>query len=957
MKRMQSLESLIKYFLVVLIIFILVFPGVLGASRSLNTTITSDQKMVSKISREIEMPPGSDYFIQFDSQNLTLNGQDIEPSTKGLSENVIAAIAKSPQWIQRRLTNQFHNLSDPGSYADVLLNSSKQYADEIAFSIACCPGGRVPSSALLKENAESLYEHDQWISYADIVDFDDGTGNYFSTIIYRVLENGTEKHLEIPSEIYYWYIVHPKITTEDVDAVYGPLWRNYLFEHNDLGYPLLKEKLSTIQYLWDCTSYYQPGGRLWSDCITQHPTAIEAISYWIGKTVPYPAIGDRPGQSCIIAHEHNGWCGELQKIAIAAQRAALIPSVSACNVGEDHVWREFYERGWHENDNWWSDTGGAVDEPDVYAYGWGKNMSAIYQWRGDGTILEDTARYIHPEDRITVRFDVKDSFLQPVDGARIVVLVKGPKDITWYKNIFWEKIQNIWDRLPEFLRGKLFSFLFGRLKEQFNQIPDSINGVTITTWNYTDSEGRCSFELGTNFGYLFLIQQGNLKKPWQLAKHNTIRSLKTRTDKEFKIILFDVSQRPQRKTVQEMPSGNCLFNLSFTSSAYQMQTHFNNYGIGRHETLSKIECFFIDSENFQRYKESRLFTCYNYLNTGDATLPVSTQNQDWFLVFRNPTRSTHVLLDFSFDVSVQTTNDLVQIVSPDTTIFETLTFNCGDKIKVSGITTSNIVYLSVNHEPPIIELLPINGEWSYIWDTSGKSLGTHVITVSGGGNISDERFILLIDSCPPSVSIDTPIEGQILEQGILNISGQCSDNLGVDRVEVTLGTITKQAIGTTAWNFSWDLTDLPLGDYLLVAKAFDTQGLIATDICSFVLNESGHTWGPQINAMSYTPGNLTNKSNIIIYANVTATGPFAIDTILLYCYNGTDTISYEMYRYGDYPVQSRHEEDPLVNQSNAPLFGVELSQFPTGQSIGFWIVVFDTAHNTIQSEGDSFTIQ
>ncbi len=197
MKRRLSLESLIQYFLVVFITFILVFPGALEASRSLHTTIASDQKIVSKISREIEIPPGFDYHIHFDSQYLTLNGQDIEPSAKGLSENVIAAIAKSPRWIQRRLTSQFHNLSDPGSYADVLLNASKQYTDEIAFSIACCPGGKVPSPALLKQNAESLYEHDQWIAYADVVDYDDGTGNYFSTIRYTVLENGTEKHFDI----------------------------------------------------------------------------------------------------------------------------------------------------------------------------------------------------------------------------------------------------------------------------------------------------------------------------------------------------------------------------------------------------------------------------------------------------------------------------------------------------------------------------------------------------------------------------------------------------------------------------------------------------------------------------------------------------------------------------------------------------------------------------------------
>ena len=213
MKRGFSFKFLIHYCLILFITYSLVFQGVLGAS-----LVASNQKIVSKISNEIEIPPSSDYFIRFDSQDQTLIAQDIESAASGLSEQIIAAIAKSPDWIRPRLASQFHNLNDSGSYADVLLNASKQIADEIAFSIACCPRGRVPSAAQLKENAESLYEHDQWIHYADIVEYDDGSGNYYSTIRYRVLENETEKQFEIPPNIYYWYVVHPKITVEDTDA-------------------------------------------------------------------------------------------------------------------------------------------------------------------------------------------------------------------------------------------------------------------------------------------------------------------------------------------------------------------------------------------------------------------------------------------------------------------------------------------------------------------------------------------------------------------------------------------------------------------------------------------------------------------------------------------------------------------------------------------------------------------
>jgi Bacterial Ig domain len=920
----------------------------------------NQQQMVSKISREIDLVPGSDYFIRFDSQNLTLNGEDIDPLAQGLSETVLGAIAASPRWIQARLTSQFQTLDDPESYANILLNASKTYADEIAFSIACCPSGKVPSALILKENAESMYEHDAWISYADIIENDDGTGNYSSTIRYRILENGIETYLMLPPDIYYWYVVHPKMTNEEIDNVYGPLWRDYLFDHNDLGYPLLKEKLSTIQYLWDCQSYFQPAGRLWNVCINQHPTAIEAISYWIGKTVPNEAIGDRPTQASVIAHEHNGWCGELQKIAIAAQRAALIPTIASSNVAEDHVWREFYERGWHENDNWWSDSGGAVDEPDIYAYGWGKNMSAIYQWRGDGTIIQDTERYIHEDDRITVDFTVNDLFSQPVDGARVLVLVKGLKDITFYKNLFSEKLQGIWDKLPEILKGKLFELIFNRLNQRIEQIPDTINGLTISTWGYTDSEGRCSFELGKNLEYLFFIQEGNLKKPWQLARHNTLRSLKTGMDKSFRVTLLDASHKPQKMTPEARPPGDCLFHLSFTSSGYQLQKHFTTGGIGRYEFLGNVDVLILNQENFQRYQEGSAFNYYEYYDgisyAINTSFGISTPESDLYFVFRNQNRLTHEIIDFSADVSVQTTSERVAIVTPDTSLFDIPTYCFGDTVLISGIATTDEVVPSFDHEPPGIVLPVTNGEWLYWWYTSFSTLGTHLFTISYGMNLSDERYFRLIDGRPPSLSIDTPTDGAILERGSLTISGQSSDNVAVDHVEITLNNITKTADGTTTWNLSWDTTGLPLGDHLLTITARDAQGLSWTQTRRIVLNETGHTWGPQINTLLHSPANPTNTSNMIISANVTSTGPFAIQHITLFCFDGSTTVSHEMYRYGENPIQSRHEEDPFYNQSNYPVFGIELGQFSSGQNIGYWIVAVDTAGNSIQSEGDAFTI-
>jgi hypothetical protein len=955
MKSTVSQSAVSRLFLILLLTFFLVSPGVLGASRSLNHPLSSDEKIVSKISKTIELPAGTDYSLHFDAQNLTLKGQDITPYSQGLSDVVLAAIAKSPLWIQPALTRQFRNISNPESYADLLLNSSKQYTDEIAFSIASCPGGKVPSPLLLKENTESLYEHDSWIQYADIIDYDDGAGNYYSTIQYRVLENGAEQHFLLPPEIYYWYIVHPKITMEDVDASYGPLWRNYLFEHNDLGYPLLKEKLSTIKYLWDCSSYSQPGGRLWDTWVTLHPTAIEAVSYWIGKTVPYPAVGDRPGQPCVIAHEHNGWCGELQQIAVAAQRAALIPSIGASNVGEDHVWREFYERGWHENDNWWSDTGGAVDQPDVYAYGWGKNMSAIYQWRGDDTIMDATARYIHPQDRVTVNFTIKDSFLQPVDGARVTVLVKGPKDISWYKGFFWEKIQGVWDKLPPLLKGKLLTTLFEKFKERYNAIPTEVNGVSITTWNYTNLQGQCSFQLGKNREYLFLIQQGNLKKPWQLARHNIIRNLNTHEDKEFRIILADISIRPQRITKHELPAGDCRFTVYFSGSGYQRQQNFYTGGVGSQNVPGVVDCFFVDTQNFDRYKAGKSFTAYNYLEAEQATLSMSIQPQEWYLVFRNHGRTTNITLTFSVQVEMSTEKSRVQIVTPDTAVFAVPTFNFGDVIPITGIATDTV---SLVIGCGSYEITPVNGTWSYRWNTSEAIAGRTYHVGATCGDAYDSTTILLQDTLPPKVGIITPAAGAIVQYDVLNISGYSSDNDYVDHVDVQIDNLPwVTVIGTTDWTISLSLDGLFIGDHTITAKAVDEHGWESTQTISFVFNETCHSWGPQINNISCTPLNPTNTSNVIVYANVTTTSPFLLKQVILLCNNGSTTTSYEMYRYADYPIQSRHEEDPYKNESNAPIFGVELGQFTSGETITYWVVAFDTALNKKRSENLSFTIE
>lgn len=951
---MNTMKTRIKSFFTVFIIFHFFFLVLSSQGSLINNNTSKDSQIIGKIVKQLEISPNSDYYIKFYSQNASLECKPITTYSKGLSEKVKNAIAKSPKWIQRDLTRQFKNI-DGEEHADLILKTNKQYTDEIAFSIAFSPIGDVPSVDLIWDNVNSLYENDQFLQYADIIDYDNYDGNYYSTIRYKVIEDGVEKQFEYPPEIYYWYVVHTKAGGEQPSLIYDKFWRSYITNHNDIGYPLLKEKLSNIKYLWDCESYFQSKNRTWKWSIDKHPTAIEAVSYWVGKTVPEQAYGDRPTQPNIIAHEHNGWCGELQRIAVAALRSALIPTVGICNYGEDHVWREFFERGWHENDNWWADGGGAVDKPDVYTYDWGKDMSAVFAWKGDDSIFDVTSHYIHPEDLSIIQFKVVDCYFQPVDGARVTVMVKGPVDITFIKHNVWEKILYIWDSLPDVLKGKILQQLFSIIDEKFTGLPNTVDLPISTIWNYTDEDGSCSFNLGKNHEYFFIIQYGDdLRDPPRLARYNKIRVLKNPMDKTYNIRFPLLRNIYQTHQIVDITGDKYSFNINFDTSSYQI--HENalwNSGKGVYKQDGKIDFFIVDESNFEKYQQGKSFKCAKYVRNNQSEIDFSCDENNWYLVFRNNAYKSNILLNFSLLLESTSMTDCVKIVSPNTSIFENPIVNNGDTILFKGVANSNII-LSINDVE--IEVETVNGEWFYFWDTAKINPGKYTVTAICG-SAQDELTIEIVDLYPPELQINYPKILEILEKEEITISGQSWDNHNVKFVEVSVdGSRWKKAEGTNTWAVFWDFSVYDVGEHTISAKAYDTQGSMSVKEVTIVINESGYIWGPEILDVYHNPTSPSNRSNIILFADVETGNPFSIKQVVAYWNDDATVECHEMFNYADNPVQDRHEEDPLKNLSNEPVYGLELGQFPSGTRVAYWIVVVDSADNMRVSDKYSFVV-
>jgi hypothetical protein len=390
-----------------------------------------------------------------------------------------------------------------------------------------------------------------------------------------------------------------------------------------------------------------------------------------------------------------------------------------------------------------------------------------------------------------------------------------------------------------------------------------------------------------------------------------------------------------------------MFDITYDSKGIQPQLHAKNEHIGMGDTQGRVEVFLLDEENLERYQNHQRFDCYEYSEDEAGSLQFQTANQDWYLVFRNPGRHTDMRVALKVEVAAEVAEDIVEISTPNTTIFARPLFPSGTVVNISGVASDEVM-LVIDEEPVVVPVM--NSYWSYLWNTSGLPAGEYVLSAECGA-AQDDMTVEIVDAVPPMVEITAPENGVITQQDILLVQGWSRDNIAVDRVEVAFDEGGYQtATGTDSWSVEVDISDLSLGDHQLIARAVDQSGLCTSSMIRIAVNETGQVWGPNISTVFHSPEDPTNTSNIIIYANVTQGSPYSISHVLLYCDNGSTVTVYDLFRYADNPIQPRHEEDPLVNESNDPLYGYELGQLPTGTSITYWVTAVDTANNTQVSE-------
>jgi hypothetical protein len=368
------------------------------------------------------------YGMQFNSMNQTMQ---LCTSMGEVIPEARAAIAKSPAWLSAGLQNVFSQLTNikQQAWAAIINNAIDPYIDEIAFCVANSSVQYLASNysdpSLFVENAQSLYSIDAELSYVQIVNYGTSTSdpNYYSTTsYYKTTADSQLVQVEVPRDIYYWYIVHPK-NTDEIPAYIDPsivesnsthsnniapppegkFWRNYLYNVQEETFPSLRDTLI------ECTTAFNRNGNAGD--------AIKAIQWWINHTMSFTSNSERPHQPVRIYRKHIGRCGEYADYTSAAARIALIPCTSILSASTDHTWNEFWEDGWVQ----WEPVNGYINIPLVYEDGWGKVFGSVFEIRSDGLLTSVTDRYSTGLATITIA--VLDSLNHPIDGARVILAI------------------------------------------------------------------------------------------------------------------------------------------------------------------------------------------------------------------------------------------------------------------------------------------------------------------------------------------------------------------------------------------------------------------------------------------------------------------------------------------------------------------------------------------------------
>lgn len=554
------------------------------------------------------IPAGDRHIIRLNIPDHSID--EILP-TNDLNDLCMRAVARTPRWVRDELINNLNAIGGEWAEfsrefaAEIILNAEDPYVDEIAFTIAHLSPGLFEnmnvSEDLIIENAEGIYEADEYLEYVTIIDNGNADDdNYWTTLEYSIkTEDEDTVQVEIDPEIYYWYVVHPRLSDEVPQYIdpatgrtrqppHGHFWRDFLLNHPDDDYPSLREVIEDCEVMWSM---------LINDG-SEDNGAVGLITQWIQDVMEFTSRQERPVQPVRIYRMHIGRCGEHSDLTAAAARAALIPAICNMTFCNDHTWNEFWDGRWMSWEPVQTFVGDSLSYENSGRWDW--VFPTVFDWRSDGYVWTVTDRYSEDTADLDVQITSRG---HPVDGAKIMLASENNQD-----------------------------------------------GLSAATWGYTDSEGRVSFKVGDERNIYIRVESevGNFP-----AEANTVTRVisNARADavydwdhnfnRRISLISSDEAEEPDDPLNHyHLGIDYELLGETVNGQIFNNSEFFAEIGTGR------LDFFICDEENYELYEDEDDFEAFDSEElTGSGEINFTIPNNGvWYAVFSNENRLTNIML-------------------------------------------------------------------------------------------------------------------------------------------------------------------------------------------------------------------------------------------------------------------------------------------------------------------------
>ena len=679
--------------------------------------------------------PGEAVYIRVDASSDSVRAVDMRDS---LPDNCYDAINISPQWLRDDLYQSFRHLpSDRASeLADVILSVPDEQIDEVAF----CAAHMSPQSLtddrfdpeLLSVNSHWIYRVADSLQYVQLVDYGDDD-DWFTTASYRVVSADLTDttSLEIPRDIYYWYVVHPKLSDEAPkmrdgsydtrEMTFDYFWREFLWSNpsstwdytNGGEYPLLADWMKMAKVMWIRNDTVLASDRT----IDSTCSALDILGAWVSIMLPEPPGSIRPIQPNQIAIAHYGNCGEVQDLLAGAGRTALLPINCVGTMLQDHVWNEFWDDSfpgelwtedvWHcyQVDRW----GGVTSlAPSWGGYdtdrGGSKNINDALTWRGDGYMVDRTPAYTYV---CTLIVEVLDVYGNPVPGAQVL----------FASNSYYDT-----------------------------------SGLYVADIRATDQNGRVVVSMGDNCPYYFRVDSPIGSYPSDAGTVNAFPTLGTTyaVAGETYIASVDLSGALSNLPITE---------LTTTSGPREIRVHFSALdeyirGPATFDSQSgtysykspdgRMTVFVCDSANFVQYLSGGAFEGYEYnsrVDSGSFTIELPTRDV-WYVVASNEEWLTDDELIY-MDVSLNISPAVEEQKKPESISLAIVPnpFNSACEIGVGDGFDSGILQI-VDVSGKVLETFDVKPRQKIIW-SGNRSSGLYFARLTTDKFTTERKLILL----------------------------------------------------------------------------------------------------------------------------------------------------------------------------------------------------------------------